>query len=104
MTDAPVVSDASVLRDARLLLDAPVVVAARRTPIAPRGRGLRSLTVDQLAAPVLRASLVDGFEALGGPHALGDVVLGNCMGPGGNPARVAALAAGFDVSVPGAHD
>jgi acetyl-CoA C-acetyltransferase len=78
-----------------------VVVAARRTPIAPRGRGLHSFTVDQLAAPVLRASLVDGFEALGGPRALGDVVLGNCMGPGGNPARVAALAAGLDPSVPG---
>ena len=81
--------------------DLPVIVAARRSPIAPQRRGLRSLTIDQLAAPVIRATLRDGSAALGGPRPIGDVVLGNCMGPGGNPARVAALAAGLDVTVPG---
>ena len=30
-----------------------------------------------------------------------EVVLGNCMGPGGDPARVAALAAGLGLAVPG---
>jgi acetyl-CoA C-acetyltransferase len=30
-----------------------------------------------------------------------DVVIGNCRGPGGNPARVAALAAGLGTAVPG---
>ncbi|MEO7017620.1 MAG: acetyl-CoA C-acyltransferase, partial [Leifsonia sp.] len=69
-----------------------VIVAARRTPIGTRGRGLATLTVDQLAAPVLRANLQDGMAALPegslGDGSLGDVVLGNCMGPGGNPARV----------------
>ncbi|HEY8458198.1 MAG TPA: thiolase family protein [Actinopolymorphaceae bacterium] len=30
-----------------------------------------------------------------------DVILGNCMGPGGNIARVSALAAGLDPAVPG---
>jgi acetyl-CoA C-acetyltransferase len=51
-----------------------------------------------LLAPVLRA-LVDDL----GPHAPGvdDVVIGNCRGPGGNPARVAALAAGLGTAVPG---
>jgi acetyl-CoA C-acetyltransferase len=33
--------------------------------------------------------------------AVDDVVIGNCRGPGGNPARVAALAAGLGVAVPG---
>ena len=32
---------------------------------------------------------------------IGDVVLGNCMGPGGDVARVAALTAGLPVTVPG---
>lgn len=77
---------------------APIIVAARRTPIGRVGRSLRSLSVDQLAAPVLRALLEDvGL----GPDAVADVVLGNAVGPGGNPARLAALTAGFPVSVPG---
>jgi acetyl-CoA C-acetyltransferase len=51
-----------------------------------------------LLAPVLRA-LVDDL----GPAAPGvdDVVIGNCRGPGGNPARVATLAAGLGTGVPG---
>ncbi|WP_256921904.1 thiolase family protein [Leifsonia sp. NCR5] len=84
----------------------PIVVAARRTPIATRGRGLAEVTVDRLAAPVLRAVLEDWAAASTPPHptptvAVADVVLGNCMGPGGNPARVAALLAGLGVEVPG---
>ena len=77
-----------------------VVVAARRTPIATVGRGLSGVTVDQLAAPVLRA-IVGDVRALGIGGDVDDVVLGNCMGPGGNIARVTALAAGLGESVPG---
>ncbi|GAB3574113.1 thiolase family protein [Leifsonia lichenia] len=89
---------------------APVIVAARRTPIATRGRGLAGVTVDRLAAPVLRAVVRDGMDAVPGTRAtsgarasipVADVVLGNCMGPGGNPARVAALLAGLGQEVPG---
>lgn len=65
-----------------------VVVAARRTPIGTAGHALAGLTVDQLAAPVLRQ--------LAAGRAVDDVILGNCLGPGGNPARIAALAAGLD--------
>lgn len=68
----------------------PVIVDALRTPIGTAGRALKGLTVTDLAAPVLRAL------AAGRPP-VSDVVLGNCMGPGGNPARVAALAAGLNV-------
>ncbi|MEU6645007.1 thiolase family protein [Saccharomonospora sp. NPDC046836] len=74
----------------------PVVVAARRTPIGTAGGALRGFTVDELAAPVLRAVLDDACL-----DSVDDVVLGNVFGPGGNPARVAALRAGLPTSVPG---
>lgn len=73
----------------------PVIVAARRTPIGTAGLAMRHIDVVGLAAPVLRATAVDA-----GLTAPSQVVLGNCMGPGGNVARVAALAAGFDVVTP----
>ncbi|MEY9851761.1 acetyl-CoA C-acetyltransferase [Leifsonia sp. EB41] len=81
--------------------ETPVIVAARRTPIGTRGRALASLRVEELAAPVLRAALSDASSATGAPIQVADVLLGNCMGPGGNPARVAALAAGLDPAIPG---
>jgi len=62
---------------------------------------LASMTVEQLAAPVMRACMEDAERSLGSRIAVGDVVLGNCMGPGGNIARLSALSAGLDVSVPG---
>lgn len=76
--------------------DHPVIVAALRTPIGTAGRSLADLDAAALAAPVLRR-LADGLPGL----PVGDVVLGNCMGPGGNVARYAALAAGLPVEVPG---
>lgn len=81
-------------------MTAPVVVAARRTPIGTAGRALREVTADRLAAPVLSA-VVDDVWPLTAIRGVDDVVLGNCLGPGGNVARVAALAAGLDVTVPG---
>ncbi|HIY23014.1 MAG TPA: hypothetical protein H9837_01710, partial [Candidatus Brachybacterium merdigallinarum] len=88
------------------MADRAIIIAARRTPIGTRSRSLAELTVEQLAAPVLRATLSDAATALEGtatsadaapdtPLEIADVVLGNCLGPGGNPARVAALAAGL---------
>jgi acetyl-CoA C-acetyltransferase len=76
----------------------PVVIAARRTAIGTAGHAFAGVDLVGLLAPVLRA-LVDDL----GPAAPGvdDVVIGNCMGPGGNPARVAALAAGLGLAVPG---
>ncbi|MDD1386807.1 thiolase family protein [Curtobacterium poinsettiae] len=81
--------------------DEPVIVAARRTPIGTRGRALASLQVEELTAPVITAALADAAAAIGRPVDVADVVLGNCMGPGGNPARVAALAAGLGTGVTG---
>ncbi len=75
----------------------PVIVGALRSPIGTSGRSLSDVGAAELAATVLR-----GLRPLLDEHALepGEVVLGNCMGPGGDVARVATLAAGFDVSVP----
>lgn len=76
----------------------PVVVAARRTPFGRSGGALRDVPVEGLTAAVLRAVLADtGAD----PAYVDEVILGNVMGPGGNPARVAALAAGLGESVSG---
>ncbi|WP_411733875.1 thiolase family protein [Paeniglutamicibacter sp.] len=80
----------------------PVIIAARRSPVGTRGRALAQLRVEELAAPVIRAALADAEAAHGSPIAVADVLLGNCMGPGGNPGRIAALAAGLGHEVPGA--
>ncbi len=72
-----------------------MVVAALRTPIGTAGGALAGVSAADLAAPVLAALAA----ALPGEQLL-DVVLGNCMGPGGNLARVAALTAGLPVDVP----
>ncbi|MDR6907685.1 acetyl-CoA C-acetyltransferase [Agromyces sp. 3263] len=77
---------------------APVLVAARRTPIATAGRGFAGHSVDALAAPVL-AEVAAALAPAG--IEIDDVVLGNCMGPGGDVARVAALRAGLGDRVPG---
>jgi acetyl-CoA C-acetyltransferase len=79
----------------------PVVIAARRTPIGTAGHALAGVDLVGLLAPVLRALVDDlGSCAMDAPG-VDDVVIGNCTGPGGNPARVAALAAGLGMGVPG---
>jgi acetyl-CoA C-acetyltransferase len=76
----------------------PIIVAARRSPIGRIGGILKTLSIEQLAAPVLTAVLADAELS---PDEVSEVILGNAIGPGGNPARVAALAAGFPAQVPG---
>lgn len=80
------------------MTNAPVIVAARRTAIGTAGRGFGGHTVDALAAPVL-AAVAQAVAPAEIP--VDDVVLGNCMGPGGDVARVAALRAGLGEQVPG---
>lgn len=72
----------------------PIIVAAARTPLANAGGRLAACTVEHLAAPVLRV-----MAAAVAPEVPQTVVLGNCMGPGGNVARVCALAAGVPQEV-----
>ncbi|MQA81547.1 MAG: acetyl-CoA C-acyltransferase [Streptosporangiales bacterium] len=75
-----------------------VIVAARRTPIGSAGHALRDIPVADLAAPVLTAVLDDAGIR---PGDVDEVVLGNCLGPGGDVARYAALAGGLPATVPG---
>ena len=78
--------------------DSPVIIAALRSPIGTSGRSLAEVDAPNLVAPVL-STLVKSADLA--PDAVQDVVLGNCMGPGGNVARVAGLMAGLPSSVPG---
>lgn len=73
----------------------PVIVAARRSPIGTAGHALREIPVDALGAAVISA-LVEDLPA---QVRVDEVVLGNCTGPGGNVARLAALRAGLHASV-----
>lgn len=79
---------------------APVLVAPWRTPIGNAGHGFASLTTTDLAAPVLKAVATTLREA-DSTGDIDDVVLGNCLGPGGDPARIASLAAGLGTTVAG---
>ncbi|MBD1549052.1 thiolase family protein [Roseibium aggregatum] len=74
-----------------------VIVAARRTAVAPRGGAFRHLQADELAAPVIEAVLADA--GLAGTD-VDQVILGNALYGGGNPARLAALRAGLPETVP----
>lgn len=76
----------------------PVIVAARRSAVVPRGGALARLQIHDLAAPVLAEVLADaGLDC----DQIGEVILANALGGGGNPARLAALAAGLPERVAG---
>ena len=76
----------------------PVIIAARRSAIGRAGGMFRDLDVQDLAAPVLQATLADTPFS---PSDIDDVILGNAAGPGGNIARLSALTAWGDITVPG---
>jgi acetyl-CoA C-acetyltransferase len=69
------------------------LIAARRTAVVPRGGAFARLSIEDLAAPVVRAVLADA--GLGG-DGVDELILSNALGAGGNPARRVALAAGLD--------
>ncbi|WP_108124108.1 thiolase family protein [Saccharospirillum mangrovi] len=73
------------------------LVAARRTPVAPVGGAFKKLAVTDLAVPVLQAIVADAGLR---PTDVEQVILGNALYGGGNPARTVALAAGLDEAIP----
>jgi acetyl-CoA C-acetyltransferase len=74
------------------------IVVACRSPVAPRGGALARLDLHDLAAPVIRAVLAQaGLDRA----QVDELILSNALGEGGNPARVAALAAGLPERVAG---
>ncbi|NBQ51695.1 MAG: thiolase family protein [Marivivens sp.] len=76
----------------------PRIIAARRTIVAPKGGALSGYALHELAAPVMLACLADAGLR---PDDVDEVILSNAIGGGGNPARVAALAAGLPDRVAG---
>ncbi len=70
----------------------PVIVAALRTPIARAFGQLAHVDAVGLLLPLIRRLKQAGLD---------DVIIGNAAGPGGNIARVAALAAGLPLETPG---
>ena len=75
-----------------------VILAARRTAVVPAGGAFAALSFYDLAAPVIQACLADaGLDAA----QVDEVIVGNALGAGGNPARLCALAAGLPTQVAG---
>ncbi len=74
------------------------LAAARRTAIVPRNGCFAGLCPHELAAPVVSRILAD--VAISRAE-VGELVASNCLGEGGNPARLVALASGLPVSVAG---
>lgn len=73
------------------------MLAARRTPVAPVNGALRDLGVTDLAVPVIGQVLRDAGIERG---QVDQVLFGNALYGGGNPARLVALAAGIPEAVP----
>jgi acetyl-CoA C-acetyltransferase len=78
-------------------VSAAYIVAARRTAVAPRNGAFKAVESDELGAAPIRAVLSDTGLA---PESIDDVILGNALYGGGNPARLAALRAGLPDRVP----
>jgi acetyl-CoA C-acetyltransferase len=74
------------------------ILSAVRSPVAPRGGALARLEIHELGAPVLRHAITAAGLT---PAEVNEVVVGNALGAGGNPARVVALAAGLPDCVAG---
>lgn len=74
------------------------ITAARRTAVCPRGGAFAHLLPHEMAAPVIAAALADAGIA---PEDVDELILSNALGAGGNPARLAALAAGLPERVAG---
>ncbi len=68
------------------------ILSAIRSPVAPRGGALARFALHDLGAPVLQAAIASAGLT---PDAIDEVIVGNALGGGGNPARMVALAAGL---------
>ena len=74
------------------------IVAAKRSPVAPRAGAFSRLLPHEIAAPVIRSCLdeagISGAE-------VDEIIVSNALGAGGNPARLCALSAGLPETVAG---
>ncbi len=73
----------------------PLIAAWARSAVVPRHGAFKTLQPHELAAPIIHALLAQAGLS---PSAVDAVVMGNALGAGGNPARMAALHAGLNTS------
>ncbi|SFR57001.1 acetyl-CoA C-acetyltransferase [Yoonia tamlensis] len=74
------------------------VIAARRSPIAPRNGAFAAMSLADLARPIVLQVLADAHLT---PADVGELIVSNALGAGGNPARIVALGAGLQERVAG---
>jgi len=74
------------------------IISAKRSIVAPINGALAALELHELAAPVITDCLQTAGLA---PDQVDEVILSNALYGGGNPARLAALAAGLPETVAG---
>lgn len=74
------------------------IIAAKRSAVVPRGGAFADLALHDIASPVV----ADCLQAAGiAPDSVDELICGNALGAGGNPARHVALAAGLPEHVAG---
>ena len=74
------------------------IIGAKRTPVAPRNGEHRNLEIFQLGTAAVAGALDDaGIQ----PRDVEEIVVGNALGSGGNPARLIALASGLPEEIAG---
>jgi acetyl-CoA C-acetyltransferase len=74
------------------------ILAARRTAVIPRNGAFKDLALQDLAQPVIAQLLEDTSLSA---NQIDELIVANTIGPGGNPARVCALASGLPRTVAG---
>ena len=75
-----------------------IILAARRSAVVPRNGAFSKLSIEEIAAPVLQATMSDAHLK---SVDVDELILANSLGAGGNPARIVALAAGLPERVAG---
>lgn len=74
------------------------IIAAKRSPVTPLNGALSGLSLHEIANPVVQGLLAaSGIET----SQVNELIVGNALGAGGNPARVIALASGLSEHVAG---
>lgn len=75
-----------------------VIIGSVRSAVTPRGGALSHCTLQELAAPLIQQLLNSSGVST---DSVDDLIVGNALGAGGNPARLIALASGLSEHVPG---
>lgn len=78
-------------------MNEPFIIAGRRSPVAPRNGAFRNMEVTDIAAPLVAPLLEDANVTA---REVDEIILGNALYAGGNPARMISLAAGLPERIP----